>query len=170
MTAGKAKRSPLARGLILATASALVIMLALGAFWLDGRLGTRLPVWLQWPGMVALTCGLALIAWAEVTLLRIARSTGGFGDAPGTLVAEGPYRHIRNPIYVGAFGVLLGLSWWRASPTLFVAALAFLPVMHVSVMHLEEPTTRARLGAAYDDYLRRVPRWLPRLKRRADDD
>ena len=162
--AGEARHTPLARGLILATASALVIAVALGAFWIDGRWGIQLPTGLRWPGMLVLACGLALIVWAEVALLSLARSTGGFGDAPGTLVAEGPYRHARNPIYVGAFGVLLGLSWWRASPTLFVVALVFLPVMHVFITRVEEPATRARLGAAYDDYLHRVPRWLPRLR------
>ena len=153
----------MARALILAAASALVIAIALGAFWIDGRWGIQLPTGLRWPGMLMLACGLALIAWAEATLLRLARSTGGFGDAPGTLVAEGPYRHARNPIYVGAFGILLGLSWWRGSPTLLAAALGFLPVMHVFVSRVEEPSTRARLGGAYDDYLRWVPRWLPRL-------
>jgi protein-S-isoprenylcysteine O-methyltransferase Ste14 len=167
--AEKAKRPPLARSLILAAASALVIMLALGAFWLDARLNLRLPDGLRWPGMAVLACGLALIAWAEATLLRLTRSSGGFGDTPATLVAEGPCRRVRNPIYVGAFGVLLGLSWWRASPTLFVVVLVFLPAMHVFITRVEEPATRARLGAAYDDCLGRVPRWFPRLRRPGGD-
>lgn len=166
MMASEAKRSPLTRGLILVIASALVIALALGAIWLDGRLGIQLPSGLRWPGMAVLACGLVLIAWAEVTLLRIARSTGAFGDPPGTLVAGGPYRHVRNPIYLAAFGILLGLSWWRSSPTLLVLALGFLPAIHLVVTRSEEPATRRRLGAPYDDYLQRVPRWLPRLNRR----
>jgi protein-S-isoprenylcysteine O-methyltransferase Ste14 len=168
MMASKVRRSPLARGLILVIASAMVISLALGAIWLDGWLGLQLPSGLRWPGMAVLACGLVLIVWAEVTLLRIARSTGAFGDPPGRLVAQGPYRQVRNPIYIGAFGVLLGLSWWRSSPTLLVLALGFLPVMHLIVTRSEEPATRRRLGAQYDDYLRRVPRWLPRLRRRVD--
>jgi protein-S-isoprenylcysteine O-methyltransferase Ste14 len=164
MMASKAKRSPLARGLILVIASALVIALALGAIWLDGWLGIQLPSGLRWPGMAALASGFVLIVWAEVTLLRIARSTGAFGDPPGTLVTEGPYRHVRNPIYLGAFAVLLGLSWWRSSPTLLAIALGFLIFMRVFVRRVEEPATRRRLGKVYDDYLRRVPRWVPRLK------
>jgi protein-S-isoprenylcysteine O-methyltransferase Ste14 len=170
MMASKARRSPLARGLILVIASALVIALALGAIWLDGWLGFQLPSGLRWAGIAVLASGFVLIVWAEVTLLRIARSTGAFGDPPGTLVAQGPYRHVRNPIYIGAFGVLLGLSWWRSSPTLLVLALGFLPVIHLFVTRSEEPATRWRLGAQYDDYLRRVPRWLPRLNRRVGDD
>jgi protein-S-isoprenylcysteine O-methyltransferase Ste14 len=159
--AGGPPRSRLARGLILATASALVIALVLGAGMLDARLGVGLPAGMRLPGLAGLAFGLAIIGWAEVTLLRIARSTGGFGDPPPTLVSQGPYRHVRNPIYVGAFGLLLGLAMYRGSPTLLASALAFLPVMHVFIVRVEEPATRRRLGASYDEYRRRVPRWLP---------
>ena len=161
-------RSRLARGLILATASALVIALVLGAGRLDSRFGVDLPAGLRLPGLAALVFGLAMIGWAEATLLRTARATGGFGDPPPTLVTLGPYRHVRNPIYVGAFGLLLGLSLWRGSLTLLAAALTFLPVMHLFLVRVEEPATPRRLGAAYDDYRSRVPRWLPRLRASKD--
>jgi len=161
--ARKGPRSPLARGLILATASAPAIALALAAFWLDGSLGIGLPDRLQWPGMPVLLGGMGLLGWAEATLLRVARSTGGFGDAPQALVDQGPYRHTRNPIYLGGLGALLGLSLWRGSPTLLVTALGFVSIMHLVVTRREEPATRRRFGAAYDQYLSRVPRWLPRL-------
>lgn len=157
-------RSRLARGLILATASALVIALVLGAGRLDVWLGVGLPAGLRPPGLAALALGLALIGWSEATLSRTSRSTGGFGDPPPTLVTLGPYHHVRNPIYIGAFGLLLGLSLWRGSPTLLATALAFLPVIHLFLVRVEEPATRLRLGAAYDDYRSRVPRWLPRLR------
>lgn len=145
-----------------------MIALVLGATILDTRLRVGLASSLRLPGAVALALGLALIGWAEATLLRIARATGGFGDPPAMLVAQGPYRCIRNPIYVGAFGLLLGLSLWRGSPTLLAAALAFLPAMHLFLVRVEEPATRKRLGAAYDDYRDRVPRWLPRLRASKD--
>lgn len=148
--------------MLLATASTLVVAVVLIAWKIDARLGLGLPIELRLPGLAAITLGLALIGWAEATLLRIARSTGGFGDPPTTLVAQGPYRHVRNPIYLGAFALLLGLSLWRGSATLLATALAFLPAMHVFLVLVEEPATRRRLGPAYDDYQKRVPRWLPR--------
>ncbi len=148
--------------MILATASTMVVAVVLFAWKIDARLGLGLPGGLRLPGLAAMTFGLALIGWAEATLLLIARSTGGFGDPPTTLVAQGPYRHVRNPIYLGAFALLLGLSMWRGSATLLAIALAFLPAMHVFLVRVEEPATRRRLGGAYDDYLKRVPRWLPR--------
>lgn len=156
-------RSRPARGLILATASTLVVAVVLIASKIDARLSLGLPGGLRLPGLAALAFGLAMIGWAEATLLRTAGSTGGFGDPPATLVAQGPYRHVRNPIYIGAFALLLGLSLWRGSATLLATALAFLPAMHVFLVQVEEPATRRRLGAAYDDYRNRVPRWLPRI-------
>ena len=147
--------------LILTTASILVVVLVLIAWKIDVRFGLGLPGGLRLPGLAAMAFGLAMIGWAEATLLRTARSTGGFGDPPMLLVARGPYRHVRNPIYLGAFALLLGLSQWRGSATLLAAALVFLPGMHLFLVRVEEPATRRRLGAVYDDYLKRVPRWLP---------
>ena len=161
-------RSRPARGLILATASILVVVLVLIAGKIDVRLSLGLPSVLWLPGLAAMAFGLAMIGWAEATLLRTARSTGGFGDPPMLLVARGPYRHVRNPIYLGAFALLIGLSLWRGSATLLAAALVFLPVMHLFLVRVEEPATRRRLGAVYDDYLKRVPRWLPQPGRKDD--
>jgi protein-S-isoprenylcysteine O-methyltransferase Ste14 len=153
-----------ARAFILSVASGLVLVLVLASSAADSSLGWALPPALRAPGAVALAGGVALVAWAEVALLRTARSTGGFGDAPDVLVARGPYRYGRNPIYLGAFFVLIGLAGWRGSPSLLLAGAAFLPLMHVFVIRVEEPATRRRLGAAYDTYSARVPRWLPRRR------
>ena len=157
-----ARRSVAARAFILAVASGLVIVLVLAASVADSILGWGLPPALKTPGVVAVAVGLALIVWAEVALLQTARSTGGFGDAPEVLVARGPYRYVRNPIYLGAFCLLIGLAGWRGSPTLLLAGAAFLPLMHLFVVRVEEPATSRRLGAAYEAYLESVPRWLPR--------
>lgn len=157
-----ARRSAVARALILSVASGLVLVLVLATSALDSRAGWSLPPAMKTPGLVALAGGVALIGWAEVALLRTARSTGGFGDAPEVLVARGPYRYARNPIYLGAFFLLIGLAGWRGSPSLLLAGAAFLPLMHVFVIRVEEPATRRRLGEAYDRYFTSVPRWLPR--------
>jgi protein-S-isoprenylcysteine O-methyltransferase Ste14 len=168
MTLDPRRLSAAARALILTTAGGLVIAIVLATSIVDGRWGWSLPIGWKPPGAVAIMLGLGVIGWAEISLLRVAHSTGGFGDPPTRLVVEGPYRFTRNPVYLGAFVLLVGLSLWRGSPTLLAAAVAFLPVMHLFVVRLEEPATRRRLGAAYDDYRRRVPRWLPRPWARSD--
>jgi protein-S-isoprenylcysteine O-methyltransferase Ste14 len=38
-----------------------------------------------------------------------------------------------------------------------------LVIVHIVVVRLEEPATRRRFGPDYEDYCRRVPRWIPRL-------
>lgn len=160
-----ARRSVTARAFILCVAFGLVIVLVLATSAVDSSADWSLSPALKAPGAVAFAGGLALIAWSEVTLLRTARSTGGFGDAPEVLVAQGPYRYARNPIYLGTFFLLIGLAGWRESPSLLLAGAAFLPLMHVFVVRVEEPATRRRLGAAYDGYLRDAPRWVPRMRR-----
>jgi protein-S-isoprenylcysteine O-methyltransferase Ste14 len=43
-------------------------------------------------------------------------------------------------------------------------AAAFFFATNVFVLFYEEPVLRRKFGAEYEDYCRRVPRWLPRLK------
>jgi protein-S-isoprenylcysteine O-methyltransferase Ste14 len=62
-----------------------------------------------------------------------------------------------------------GLILVIASALVIALALGFLLFMHVFVRRVEEPVTRRRFGVQYDDYVRRVPRWLPRLNRRVGD-
>jgi protein-S-isoprenylcysteine O-methyltransferase Ste14 len=85
-------------------------------------------------------------------------------DPPKELVVTGLYRYTRNPIYVGVLSIFLGhflwFGYWRL---LIYAVLAFIGV-HLFVIVYEEPTLRRKFGAAYEDYLQRVPRWIPRFK------
>jgi protein-S-isoprenylcysteine O-methyltransferase Ste14 len=37
-------------------------------------------------------------------------------------------------------------------------------VAHLFVMFYEEPTLRRQFGESYDEYRRRVPRWIPKLR------
>jgi protein-S-isoprenylcysteine O-methyltransferase Ste14 len=85
-------------------------------------------------------------------------------DPPKELVDTGPYRYIRNPIYVGVLVIILGYFLWFKTVWLIVyAVIAFLGV-HLFVIFYEEPHLRKTFGAAYEDYLKRVPRWLPTFK------
>lgn len=84
-------------------------------------------------------------------------------DPPRHLVVAGLYRYVRNPMYVGVFLILLGelfLVWITA----FLGYVAcFAVAVNVFVMGYEEPTLRRLFGQEYDDYCRRVGRWIPRL-------
>jgi protein-S-isoprenylcysteine O-methyltransferase Ste14 len=82
------------------------------------------------------------------------------------LVVQGPYRYVRNPMYLAVLAVIVGQALVLAQPGLLVYA-AVVGVTVVSfVAGYEEPTLREQFGAEYDAYRAEVPGWLPRLRAR----
>jgi protein-S-isoprenylcysteine O-methyltransferase Ste14 len=81
------------------------------------------------------------------------------------VVAAGPYRWVRNPIYLAALLIVLGQAWLFLSLPLLACAGAVEVVFHLIVTGYEEPTLRRRFGGTYLEYQRTVPCWLPRRPR-----
>ena len=91
--------------------------------------------------------------------------TPGPWDAPRRVVARGPYRWVRNPIYLAALLVVLGEAWLFTSPRLLAYAAVMAACFHLFVTGYEERTLARRFGPAYLEYRRAVPRWIPRKHR-----
>jgi protein-S-isoprenylcysteine O-methyltransferase Ste14 len=87
-------------------------------------------------------------------------------DPPKKLVIEGPYRVVRNPMYWGVGSVVLGEAAIFHSVALAELAVVLAAGVIVFVLFVEEPALKQKFGAEYEDYCRRVPRWLPRVPRR----
>jgi protein-S-isoprenylcysteine O-methyltransferase Ste14 len=85
-------------------------------------------------------------------------------DPPKKLVVEGPYRIVRNPMYWSVVSVMLGEALVFHSLALAELAVAFFVGTNLFVLFYEEPVLRRKFGAEYEDYCRRVPRWLLRCK------
>ena len=85
-------------------------------------------------------------------------------DPPKKLVVEGPYGLVRNPMYWSVASVMLGEAAVFHSVALAELAFAFFAGVNVFVLLYEEPALRRKFGAEYEEYCRRVPRWLPRIK------
>lgn len=113
-------------------------------------------------GLALALLGLFVFVWCHYDFLARGRGTPNPLDPPKTLVATGPYRWVRNPMYVCATLILLGEAALFRSAALAVYAALVLLGFHLFVTLYEEPHLRRRFGQSYDDYLRRVPRWLPR--------
>ena len=77
----------------------------------------------------------------------------------GEFVLAGPYRWSRNPQYVGDIVALLGYGILSNSLVVFVAALLGAS-WFVLAPFAEEPWLRQRFGGRYDEYVRRVPRFV----------
>jgi protein-S-isoprenylcysteine O-methyltransferase Ste14 len=78
-----------------------------------------------------------------------------------TLIQDGPYRFVRNPIYTGMFGMLLatGLAVGRSIP--FLVAIVLFAVGTYIRVRIEERLLRQAFGEAFEAYARRVPALLP---------
>jgi protein-S-isoprenylcysteine O-methyltransferase Ste14 len=79
------------------------------------------------------------------------------------LVIRGPYRYVRNPMYLSAILIVCGIGLWLRAASLLLYAVVLAGAYHVFVRYHEEPRLTAQFGRAYATYLKRVPRWWPRL-------
>jgi protein-S-isoprenylcysteine O-methyltransferase Ste14 len=80
------------------------------------------------------------------------------------LVTTALHRYVRNPMYIGVLGVLLGeAAFFRALVLLKYAAFCF-AAAYLFVVFYEEPTLRRQFGESYEQYRRSVPRWIPKLR------
>lgn len=110
-------------------------------------------------GWLLVALGAGLSVWAVATF-RGARTTISPNRPASTLVTHGPFRLSRNPMYLGLSLLYLGVMLLVNS----VWTLLFLPIviaiLHLTVIRQEERYLAATFGIAYDEYRRRVRRWL----------
>lgn len=130
----------------------------------DWHLRQPLPYW-----VVAQAAGVLLIC---ASLIPVVRSFADFVRAGGTpvpvaspprLVVTGYYRYVRNPIYVGFLGIMLGQTLLFGSAGLLKYTAVAWCIGAVAVRCYEQPALARRFGAEYQEYRRNVRAWLPRL-------
>jgi protein-S-isoprenylcysteine O-methyltransferase Ste14 len=122
-----------------------------------GRLGA-----VEWVGIVVAVAGGALALWGILTFALAGRGTPAPFDPPRKLVIKGPYRYVRNPMYLGAALAICGAAFFYRSIFLFGYALVFLLAAHVFVVTYEEPTLARVFGGDYESYRARVGRCVAR--------
>lgn len=115
-------------------------------------------------GWVLVGVGAAGYLWCTTEFVRRGDGTPNPLDPPRRFVASGLYRVVRNPMYVSVGLVILGQAIAHGSALVVLCLLALWLVVHLFVVLVEEPMLRRRFGAEYEEYLTRVPRWLPRLQ------
>lgn len=154
------------RGLIYSAAFvALWTWAAIAARSLDAALPVSLPLWLRPVGAVIALVGALVAGSCIVTFLTRGRGTPAPFDPPREFVATGPYRYVRNPMYIGGALVILGAGLVLSSPSIVLLSAGFLFFMHLIVVLHEEPVLAERFGASYGRYRTTVHRWLIRKPR-----
>ncbi len=70
------------------------------------------------------------------------------------------YRYTRNPMYLGYFGIVLGEFFFFGNLLLFFYFLFIVLFVNLYLLFIEEPKLRKRFGSEYEDYIKKVPRWI----------
>jgi protein-S-isoprenylcysteine O-methyltransferase Ste14 len=146
-----------------------VVVPGLGGAWVPWWILMRhghaaAPV--AWVAAGVIAAGVALYVWCVWNFAAVGRGTPGPWDAPSRFVAAGPYRWVRNPIYIAALAIVLGEAWLFMSLPLLAYAGTMAVFFHLFVTGYEERTLRRRFGSPYLEYRRTVPRWVLRPPRR----
>ena len=117
-------------------------------------------------GALVGVAGGALALWCILAFALVGKGTPAPFDPPRHLVVAGPYRYVRNPMYIGAGLALAGAAMFYGSLPLLGYTGLFLLVTHAFVVFYEEPTLARLFGQQYRAYRTRVHRWLPRFAAR----
>ena len=115
----------------------------------------------QIAGMIITAIGAVIALWCVFTFVFVGRGTPAPFDPPRRLVIRGPYRLVRNPMYIGAILALLGAAVFYRSMSILIYAGMFFIATHLFVVLYEEPTLRQTFASEYEVYCSRVKRWLP---------
>src|SRR5215213_9020411 len=147
-----------------------LLIVAFAPWWLSESSG--------WVLLRVLGCLLALVSvgmgtwacykmgWARLLFAGALFPPGSGAEengVPQRLVVEGPYRHVRNPLYISDFALILGTALLANDPFLFVLATLYAAQLALQ-LPLEERELHRRFGLRYSRYCEQVPRFVPRIR------
>jgi len=145
----------------------LWVWLALSVRVFDSRIPIAVPAWARPLGYLLFVAGAILAGLCIVTFGVRGRGTPAPFDPPRKFVASGPYRFVRNPMYVGAIGAISGGGLIVGSVSIVALAVVFFAITHVFVVVYEEPTLTQQFGDSYLRYRATVPRWWISMRKAA---
>jgi len=145
------------------------VVAGLVPWWLTGwQVRDPLPSWARTPlrmaGVVLLAAGTVVLVHAFVRF--VVEGVGIPAPIAPTrrLVVGGPYRYVRNPMYLAVVAVIVGQALLLGQPGLLGYAAVVGGAMAAFAHGYEEPTLRRQFGAQYQAYRRAVPAWWPRRR------
>src|SRR3954464_10189088 len=130
--------------------------------------GWQIPWTGGWTSPAAIVGGVAVLGGVLVLL----HAFGRFARADGTpappmptahLIVVGPYRYVRNPMYLAVLAIILGQALLFGSVGTLVYAGVVLLAVVLFVLGYEQPALEDEYGEEYREYRRHVRGWLPRL-------
>ena len=119
------------------------------------------PLALRVLGIVLLVAGGALVVETTTRFALHGRGTPAPWAPPERFVERGSYRFVRSPMYLGVLLLVVGQGLLLGRELLYAWAVLMWLVFTGFLVLYEEPQLVRRFGASYEDYRRRVRRWIP---------
>lgn len=119
------------------------------------------PLALKILGGLVLAAGAALVLETTARFAFQGRGTPAPWAPPERFVERGSYRFVRSPMYLGVLLLVVGQGLLLGREILYAWAVAAWLIFTSILVFYEEPGLRRRFGDGYDDYRRRVRRWVP---------
>jgi len=134
-----------------------IVAFAIPIYWLISASRTEL---VQPLGLLPLLLGCAGLLWCVRNFYVFGKGTLAPWSPPKHLVTAGLYRYSRNPMYVSVLLIMLGWSVSFSVRGLYGYTIFMAVAFHLRVVLAEEPYLARTHGTEWDDYMRRVRRWL----------
>ncbi len=115
---------------------------------------------LQVPGILIFIPGITILISCIARFAFEGRGTLAPVDPTRKLVVGGLYRYSRNPMYIGVISILTGESLYFRSLDLGLYSLFVFLGFNLFIMIVEEPRLRRDFGKQYEEYCKKVGRWL----------
>lgn len=137
----------------------LFLLLTTGASYLAG--------WPTAPLLHSPSVGIGLIVlgffapvWVSILFRRAGTQIDPTSATNNRLVTDGPFRFSRNPVYLGLIVLSLGVAVATGAILIFVAPFLMFATANWVHIPFEEAKMRRQFGPTFDDYARKVRRWL----------
>lgn len=121
----------------------------------------------RWPDGSFLHEGIELVGIFLLAICIVGRTWCSFyigGLKNRSLIDTGPYSITRNPLYVFSVIGAVGVGAQLGSAVMALVAGVLVWAVFYILIFSEERHLRGQFGVAYEEYLARVPRFLPRFK------
>lgn len=115
---------------------------------------------LRWLSLLLVVAAVILAVISARSFRRAGTTLRPGGGDSTALVMAGPFRYSRNPMYLALSLILLGLAVMLGSLGPLIVVPVFMALIQRDFILAEEHALAQRFGADYQDYCRRVRRWL----------
>lgn len=125
---------------------------------------------LKYLGVILIILGGLFYCWSALSFLLRGGGTPTIwftkplkfllGEEPKKLVSQELYKLSRNPMYIGVLSLVLGIGVLTESVAVCVYGVFLFLLFNAVIIFLEEPHLKKKFGKEYEEYLKRVPRWI----------